>query len=145
MPARPCLIRARFWVLALALSGSPVAAASGVVAVVSSKSAIPQLSRSQVADLFLGRINRLPNGEKATPLDLPEGSRVRDEFYTEFSGKSAAQVKAHWSKIIFTGRGQPPELVPDGEAAKKMLAKNVHAIAYIDGALVDHSVRVISP
>ena len=145
MQARPCLILARFWVLALALAVSQVAAASGVVAVVSSKSAIPQLSRSQVADLFLGRTNRLPDGARATPLDLPEGSPVRDAFYTEFSGKSPAQVKAHWSKIIFTGRGQPPAEAPDGEAVKKLLAANVRAVAYIDSGLVDGSVRVISP
>ena len=35
--------------------------------------------------------------------------------------------------------------VPDVVAAKKLLAENPHAIAYIDGELVDDSVRVISP
>jgi hypothetical protein len=145
MPARPRLIRARFWALALALAAHHVAAASGVVAVVASKSAIPKLTRSQVADLFLGRTSRLPDGLKATPLDLPEGSPLRDAFYAAFSGKSPAQVKAHWSKIIFTGRGEPPAQLPDSAAAKRALAADLRAIAYIDPAQVDGSVRVISP
>jgi hypothetical protein len=144
MPTPPFLTRIPFWVLALALTVRPLAAAS-VVVVVSSQSAIPKLSRSQVADLFLGRTQRLPDGEKVVPFDLPEGSRLRDEFYVQFSGKSPAQVKAHWSRIIFTGRGRPPAEVSDSEAVKKLLTENARAIAYIDGALIDSSVRVISP
>ncbi len=135
---------ALFGGLALALGAALSGAESGVVVIVSQKSAVTALSRAQVADLFLGKLSRLPGGTKAVPLDQPEGSKVRDSFYTEYAGKSAAQVKAHWSKIIFTGRGQPPAQVADSQAARQRVAENPGAIAYIERSLADETVRIVS-
>ena len=115
-----------------------------MVAVVSAKSPITSLNSGQVADIFLGKTSRFPDGTLAVPIDLPEESPVRERFYAEYTGKSPAQVKAHWSKIIFTGRGQPPRQVGSGAEAKKVLSENPNAIAYIDSKLVDGSVRVLA-
>lgn len=123
----------------------PSPAAAEVVAIVSARSATTTLSRSQAADLFLGRTNRFPNGEQAVPLDQPEGSPTRDSFYRAFAGRSAAQVKAHWSKILFTGRGRPPAEVADAAEAKQRVSRDAQAIAYIEREQADASVRIVSP
>jgi len=135
--------RVFYGVIALALSAGTGSAAADVVAVVSSKSSVTVLSKNQVVDIFLGKTSRFPDGEQAVPIDQVEGSTVRDEFYAKFSGKSAAQIKAHWSKIIFTGRGQPPREVPDSGEVRKEVAQNPKAIGYIERNLVDGSVRVL--
>jgi hypothetical protein len=57
--------------------------------------------------------------------------------------KSAAQMKAYWSKIIFTGRGQPPQEVRDSAEMKKRIIENLAAIGYIDLDMVDGTVRVL--
>jgi ABC-type phosphate transport system substrate-binding protein len=119
------------------------ARAQDVLVVVSSKSAVTSLSPSQVADIFLGKSSRFPDGSQAVPVDQPEDSPARDRFYAQYTGKSAAQVKAHWSKIIFTGRGQPPVQAGSDAEVKKMLAQNPAAIGYIDPASVDDTVRVL--
>jgi ABC-type phosphate transport system substrate-binding protein len=137
--------RGGWLVLALALSATRSAAATDVVAIVAADSPITTLTQSQVVDIFLGRTRKLPDGDKAVPLDQPEGSATRDEFYTKFTGKSAAQIKAHWSKIVFTGRGQPPAQVPTSQEALKRVAANPRAIAYIERALVDATVRILAP
>jgi ABC-type phosphate transport system substrate-binding protein len=116
---------------------------SGVVAIVSAKSAIKELSKSQVSDLFLGKTSRFPDGVLAMPIDLAEGSSQRAEFYARLDGRSAAQMKAYWSKIIFTGRGLPPMAVVSDAEMKQRVAENPAAIGYIDGSLVDASVRVL--
>jgi ABC-type phosphate transport system substrate-binding protein len=135
----------RVWcgVFALTLSVGTGAAAADVVAVVSSKSSVTVLSKNQVVDIFLGKASRFPDGEQAVPIDQVEGSAARDEFYAKFTGKSAAQIKAHWSKIIFTGRGQPPKEVSDSIEVKKQVVQNPKAIGYIERSLVDGSVRVL--
>ncbi len=135
---------ALFTGIALALGATLLGAESEVVVVVSRESAVTALTRDQVADLFLGKLSRFPGGAKAVPLDLPEGSPERDAFYAEFAGKSAAQVKAHWSKIIFTGRGQPPPEVADGKTALQRVAGDPAAIAYIQRSLADDSVRIVA-
>jgi ABC-type phosphate transport system substrate-binding protein len=128
--------------------GSAAGSAAGmadatVVTVVSAKSPITALSKAQVADIFLGKSNRFPDGAQATPIDQPESSRVREEFYSTVTGKTLAQLKAYWSKIIFTGRGQPPRIVSGGAELKSLLATNLLAIGYIDASQVDASVRVL--
>src|ERR1700723_1125843 len=108
---------------------------------VSAKSPITTLSMSQVADIFSGKASRFPNGVQALPIDQAEGSAIRDEFYSKVVGKNAAQIKAYWSKIIFTGRGQPPPSVSNSIEMKKRISENLAAIGYIDRSLVDDSVR----
>jgi ABC-type phosphate transport system substrate-binding protein len=127
--------------LTLGLSTGPSSA--DVVAVVSSKSSVISLSKSEVIDIFLGKRTRFPDGNSAVPIDQVEGSAARDEFYSRFVSMSAAQLKAFWSKIIFTGRGQPPTAVGTSLDTKKLLLTNPNAIGYIDQSLVDSSLRVV--
>ena len=130
--------------LALGVDAAADARAEDVVAVVSAKSPITVLNPNQVADIFLGKTTRFPDGTDAVPIDQNEDSPARERFYTAFTGKSPAQVKAYWSKIIFTGRGQPPRQVSNSTEARKAVAANPNAIAYIDTSLVDNSVRVLA-
>src|SRR4051812_32767224 len=109
---------------AAGLAAALPAYADDVVAVVSARSPITSLSSNQVADIFLGKSSRFPDGTPAVPIDQVEESPVRDRFYAQYAGKSAAQVKAHWSKIIFTGRGQPPRQASTANEAKKLIADN---------------------
>jgi hypothetical protein len=53
------------------------AASADVVVVVSTKSPVDTLSRSQVVDLFLGKSSRFPGGRSAVPIDQAEGSAKR--------------------------------------------------------------------
>ena len=141
MKARLLIALAALLLLASVESG---ARAEDVVAVVSAKSPVTSLTPAQVADIFLGKTSRFPYGTPATPIDLVEESPVRDRFYASYTGKSPAQVKAHWSKIIFTGRGQPPRQAATANEAKKLVAENPNAIGYIDASQVDASVRVLA-
>jgi ABC-type phosphate transport system substrate-binding protein len=130
--------------LAFAAALAPPAWAEDVVPVVSAKSPVTSLSPNEVADIFLGKSSRFPNGAPAVPIDLVEESPVRDRFYAQYTGKSPAQVKAYWSKIIFTGRGQPPRQAATPGEAKKLIAENPNAIGYIDSSQVDGTVRVLA-
>jgi len=142
-PSFLTLTRGIAWLkIGLALNLACGAAMADVVAVVSSSSKVPVLSRTQIEEIFLGKVTRFPDGSSAVPLDLIEGSPERDEFYAKL-GKSPAQLKAYWSKIIFTGRGQPPKAVATGIEMKARLAADPAAIGYIDAKLVDDSVRVL--
>jgi len=116
-----------------------------VVVVVATSSPVKALARNQVADIFLGKTSRFPDGGQAVPIDQNEDSPIRDEFYSKFTGKSAPQLKAHWSKIIFTGRGQPPLALSGSAEIKKRIAANPDSIGYIEARDVDGSVRALPP
>lgn len=139
----PIVNRAGFVIIGLGLSLGAAEAVADVVAVVSAKSPVSTLSKNQVVDIFLGKASRFPDGSQAVPIDQVEGSAARDEFYLKFSGKSPAQLKAHWSKVIFTGRGRPPREVSNSFEAKKLIIDNPNAIGYIEQGIVDGSVKVL--
>jgi ABC-type phosphate transport system substrate-binding protein len=128
--------------LAFALAAY-TAALADVVPVVSAKSSVDHLSKQDLSNIFLGRTARLPDGDEVVPVDQDEGSAARDEFYLKFLGKTPAQVRAHWSKIIFTGRGKPPLSLPNGMEARKFVLTNPHAIAYLERSQIDATVKVV--
>jgi ABC-type phosphate transport system substrate-binding protein len=140
MPLFRCLLSAAT-IIALGLCASPSKA--DVVVVVSAKNASTSLTESQVADIFLGRASYFPSGEEAMPLDLPEDSPLRADFYRDCTGKSAPQLRAYWSKLIFTGRAQPPREVADAAAIRHFLQSRPSAIAYMDRKDVDPSMKIV--
>jgi hypothetical protein len=121
---------------------SPCALAGGVV-VTGAKSPLSSLSKEQVRDLYLGNISSLPDGRNATLIDQPQSSPLRDEFYLKVTNKSAAQAKAQWAKLYFTGRGMPPREGMDSADIKRILNSTPDAIGYIEESDLDSSVKVI--
>jgi len=97
------------------------------------------VSKEQIADVYLGRSAEL------TPIDQTVGSSIYVQFYKKATGRDAAQIKAIWSRILFTGRGQPPKQLPDSAAVKKSVAANPNAVGYIEKSAVDATVKVALP
>jgi ABC-type phosphate transport system substrate-binding protein len=97
------------------------------------------INKEQIADLYLGR------SAERTPVDQTVGSTIYVEFYKKATGRDVAQVKAIWSRILFTGRGLPPKQLPDSAAVKKAVAANPNAVGYIEKSAVDATVKVALP
>jgi ABC-type phosphate transport system substrate-binding protein len=95
------------------------------------------LSKDQVGAVYLGRSLDLK------PVDLPESSATRDTFYKKATDRDAAQIKAVWARLTFTGKGQAPAEMPDAAAVKKAVAADPKAVGYIDKAAADGSVKVV--
>ncbi|WP_239700652.1 phosphate ABC transporter substrate-binding protein [Massilia sp. 9096] len=119
------------------------AGAADMVVIVSAKSPVSVLRLDQVAAIFLGQTARFPDGSEAVPIDQRVGSPLRDMFYSRVTGKSAALLKAYWSKMVFTGRGQPPCEAIDDAAVRRQVADNPELIGYIDRSALDDSVRSV--
>lgn len=95
------------------------------------------LTKDQVSDLFLGKTT----GMKL--VDQPDSSKIKAEFYGKL-GHDLSQVKATWSRLIFTGKAQAPKEVSDSAAVKKAVAADPTTIGYIDKSEVDGTVKVLS-
>ena len=117
--------------------------ADDLVVVVSARSPIDSLRADQVAAIFLGQAPRFPNGAVATAVDQPIGSAERDQFYLRVTGKTPALLKAYWSKMVFTGRGQPPRELAGSAAVRKAVADDPGLVGYIEREALDPSVRQV--
>lgn len=140
----PLLNRIEMGALGTALFFMAGCAMAEVVVVVSPLSSVTAMSQNQVSDIFLGKASRFPNGDRAVPLDLEEGSDERNQFYMKYAGKSPAQLRAHWSKIVFTGKGLPPKEVLHSQEIKKLISENHNLIGYMDRSMVDAKVKVVA-
>jgi ABC-type phosphate transport system substrate-binding protein len=139
-PRLPMLLAA---LLLAGLQWTATARAAELVVIVSAKSPVTALRPEQVADIFLAQSGRFPDGEPAVALDLPVGSPLRNEFYSAVAAKSPAMMKAYWTKMVFTGRGQPPRELASSAAVRRMVAENPAMIGYIDRAALDASVKAV--
>jgi ABC-type phosphate transport system substrate-binding protein len=117
--------------------GAAAPAMAEVVVVVNAKAAESTLTKEQVAQFFLGKSTAM------TPVDQSESSPIRAEFYKKVADKDAAQAKALWSKLVFTGKATMPKEVGDNAGVKAALAANPKAIGYIDKSAVDATVKVV--
>ena len=125
-----------------ALAGVPAGAADLVV-IVSARNPVATLRADQVAAIFLGQSARFPDGAEAVPFDMRLGAALRDEFYARVTNKTPALLKAHWSKMVFTGRGQPPAELSDSVAVRRRVAEDADAIGYIERSALDASVHAV--
>jgi hypothetical protein len=112
-----------------------IAHAQDVVVVMAADATAP--TKDQIASVYLGRSIELK------PLDLPETNPARELFYKKVTDRDAAQIKAIWSRIVFTGQGKAPKEVADAAAVKKAVAANPKAIGYILKSDVDSTVKVV--
>jgi len=106
------------------------------IAVICGPSADP-VNKDQLTNLYLGR------SFERKLVDMPEGSPLRDQFYKKLVDREPTQVKAVWARVVFTGKGQAPLMLPDAEAVKKAVITDPKAVGYIDKSQVDGTVKVL--
>jgi ABC-type phosphate transport system substrate-binding protein len=112
------------------------ALAAEIVVIVNAKNPASRMFSEQAAQFFLGKSTLF------TPIEHTEGP-LRNEFSQKVLGKDSAQVKAQWSKLVFTGKGTAPKEYGSSAEVKKAVAADVQAIGYIERSAVDDSVKVI--
>lgn len=103
----------------------------------------PQLSKKLAKQIFLKKIDVLPNGVTATPIDLTDNNDVKWDFYQKIAGKKPAQIHSYWSRAVFSGRGNPPEQVNSVAELKRRLSNDTGAIGYIDEKDVSADMKVL--
>ncbi|MBZ0071466.1 MAG: hypothetical protein WCY26_10480 [Thiohalobacteraceae bacterium] len=132
----PCL-------LAALLCLSTASSMADPVPIVHPSNAAATISVDDLRRIYLGKSGTLADGTAVVPVDQTTGTASRQAFYTGFIDKSESQVTAYWSRLIFTGKGQPPQAVGDDAAVRKWVAGHPDAIGYIDDSAADATVKVL--
>jgi len=99
--------------------------------------AAPNMSKDEVTQFFLGK------SQAMKPVDRTSSDPIKAQFYQKLSGQDLSQVKATWSRLVFTGKATAPKELPDAAAVKKAVVADPKAIGYIDKSEVDATVKVL--
>ena len=138
-------ISPRQWIVLVSILltlAAPTARAE-IVLVTAIDSTVSELSRDEAEQLYMGRRAALSARGALLLLDLPTGP-VRDQFYRLLTGKNPSQIRAYWSRMVFTGRALPPTESADASDAHRILLENPNAIAYLPATYADDpSLRVL--
>ena len=102
-----------------------------VVVIANTSTNISEATSEQVINVFLGKSDSLSGVSGLQAVDQAEGNSNRDKFYNATGNKTPSQIKAYWARIIFSGKGKPPQTLQSDAEVKKFVAANTAAIGYI--------------
>jgi len=102
------------------------------------------LNKSAITRLFLGKTKKFPDGTLAIPLNQNESENITEEFNHKALKKSSSQLKAYWSKLVFTGKGTPPKSAGGNKAVLEIVSQNPNVIGYINSDIVNDKVKAIT-
>lgn len=101
------------------------------------------IEEEDIVRIFLGKEDTFADGNAIEIFYLPTTDSTRESFDKTILKKTAPQLKAYWSQLVFTGKATPPDEI-DANAAIAKVSSNVNAIAYINAAAVTPKVKVIA-
>ncbi len=115
---------------------------AGVAVIVNSANS-STITEDDVSRIFLGKIKAFATGDSITIVNLKYNDPIRNEFEKKVLNKKASQVKAYWSKLMFSGKGKPPKELSSDKDILAFVAANSGAIGYVAEGNVDSTVKVV--
>lgn len=116
-------------------------AQADLVIVTHPNTAVTSITSSQLERLYFGMSSRLPDGALTTVFDSDGESK--NLFYSKILKKTPEQVSKYWTRMLFTGKAQPPRTVRSDEMKAALLQKP-GSIGYIDSSKLDARLKVIT-
>lgn len=113
-----------------------------LVVIVHPGSPVTNMSEDDVLQIFLGKKKDIA-GRLMLAIDQPEGSDSRQHFYGDIIKKTESQLKSYWSRLIFTGKGQAPQVIGNDADIINMVATNPSLIGYINASSLSDAVRAV--
>jgi len=112
-------------------------ARADIAIIVNPSNPVAHMPNSQVAQFFVGGSTGM------TPVEYTDGTPIRNDFCKKVLERTPAQVRAMWSRIIFSSGGKAPQEMKSAADVKKIVSQTPNAIGYIDKSEVDDSVKVV--
>lgn len=122
--------------------------ADEIVVVVNKNNSENHLDKNDIEQIFLDKAEFFPNGTNALPVNysyMSKNNALRAKFEKELLGKSQNQIRAYWSRLVFTGTGKLPREVLSSGDVGDLIANVPGTIAYINKSEVNNSMKIIYP
>lgn len=115
--------------------------AEDIAVVASSKFNSNTVEKVELKRLFLAKTNRIHNS-KVKVMELVDTS-CKETFYKKISNKTQSQLRAYWSRLIFTGKAKPHKQVKSLDALLSKMAENASIISYVPLSMVSDKMKVL--
>ncbi len=143
MPMRPYLLLCVATLVAAVLVSAPRAAPPDVVLVAHAEVPADTLSRRQVARIYLGKTTRWEGGLSIQPA-LFQGEPAHETFVREVLGRSPESFSVYWKRMVFTGKGRPPQAFDDPADLGAYVRETPGAIGFLPAGAGTADLKVIA-
>lgn len=92
---------------------------------------VTAMTRDQLADLFLKRVSRWPDGRKVQLIDQAPDAPVRASFSSAIFGKPVQAIQSYWQQKIFSRRDVPPPEASSDQAILAYVHAHPEALGYL--------------
>jgi hypothetical protein len=142
---KECLRILTTLILFIGCSGFPQTLSADVALIVHPSHQLDTINVDQASSIFLGKTRTLSDGTEVLPIDQDVAEVPRAEFHKCITGKDEYMYKAYWFRMIFTGKGQPPEAVANDDEMLELISTDPGFIGYVDTDSLpkDGSVKVL--
>lgn len=118
--------------------------ATGFAVIAHPESSAGSLSREFVADAFLKKIVRWPNGDAIRAVDLRLDAPARRQFSEDVLRRSVSAVRSYWQQRIFSGRGVPPPELDSDAAVIRHVQSHRGALGYVSERAETGVVKIVT-
>ncbi len=131
-------------ILVLLLASAAVAGVGSEYRIIAnSKVPVANLSRSELARVFLKTTATWPDGTAIVPLDQERTSAVRNAFSRAVHNRDADAIAAHWQTLVFAGRAVPPAVKKSDADVVETVRSTPGAIGYVSADAAVPGVKTI--
>ncbi len=130
--------------LALLMALPGPAPGEGFTVVAHPETQFSSVTRGELSKIFLGRLRTWSDGTPAVPIDQAPERAVRQRFSRAVLGRSVVMVEVYWKRMIFSGRGVPPDEVENDRRVLEFVRQRPGAVGYIDAATQPAGVRTLA-
>jgi ABC-type phosphate transport system substrate-binding protein len=99
--------------------------------------------KNAIKRIFLGKSRAFPSGGEAIPGAFKDGTPESNEFTSAVLSKTPKQLKAYWAKMIFTGKGTPPQAMESNQSILDVVSSNPSSIGFVLSGSESGSVKVV--
>ena len=137
------------WTALLTVSSEAGASSKRELVVIANKAnTIGSISKAELASIYLGKRKTWVTGEIIKPCDLQESGVDEEQasmghFSSRFLNKDMSTLKSYWIKMIFSGKGEPPQVFKKAEDVIRFVSEEPTSLGYVYSDQVTGSVRVV--
>lgn len=114
-----------------------------LVVIVSSKTAITDISLATLRRVFQGESTSASDGQRLVPMNCPLKSPERELFDRKVLGLEPDAVARFWINRRIRDESLPPRTLPSVDLGVRVVASYPGAITYVGAGMVTKSVRVL--
>ena len=107
---------------------------AGFTVVANLDAGLNEISITELKKLYLKKVPLLPNGKPVIVAGLERGD-ARNEFIKNVLRRSDASLHAYWSRLMFSGRADPPKLFQTDVELLEYIRRTPGAIGFVDSSV----------